>query len=101
MYSKFISVVYGKISATDRFQFPSNGKVYSKVGIQSVVYDDELLSFNSLQTGKCIARNHSIMLKSVRIGFNSLQTGKCIASLGMAIFQTRLKVSIPFKRESV
>ena len=34
------------------FQFPSNGKVYSEA--QSLASKNAIISFNSLQTGKCI-----------------------------------------------
>ena len=87
------------------FQFPSNGKVYSKFWCWELFRQCLLLSFNSLQTGKCIqslavyfirkggARNlfqfpsnGKVYSKSVRPApelqegqsFNSLQTGKCI-----------------------
>ena len=36
-----------------RFQFPSNGKVYSKAKIAEMMAGEKS-SFNSLQTGKCI-----------------------------------------------
>ena len=40
------------IVARSRFQFPSNGKVYPKLGFVLMIGCDH--SFNSLQTGKCI-----------------------------------------------
>ena len=60
---------------TEEFQFPSNGKVYSELKIPTA--RGKRLSFNSLQTGKCIQR-HRIF-------------GAVVVSI----------VSIPFKRESV
>ena len=59
-----------------KFQFPSNGKVYSKTkNKRKGTLNNK--SFNSLQTGKCIARKEVIMTNILRL------------------------VSIPFKRESV
>ena len=42
-------------------------------------------SFNSLQTGKCIARLKIVMVAWQVQSFNSLQTGKCIASIPQLI----------------
>ena len=87
------------------FQFPSNGKVYSKADTCTRRNTDT--RFNSLQTGKCIQRpctaqleyrkdkrfqfpsNGKVYSKECRIAncgsldtrFNSLQTGKCIQRL--------------------
>ncbi len=61
------------------FQFPSNGKVDSKE-----------IEFTNIRLGS--------------LSFNSLQTGKCIqrwAGNGTDSTTTPTKVSIPFKRESV
>ena len=59
------------------FQFPSNGKVYLKRDEG----DEDCGRINS---------------------FNSLQTGKCISRLnGITRVSRKVKVSIPFKRESV
>ena len=89
------------------FQFPSNGKVYPKttetvspVAVSSLVSipfkresvskDSDIaqglignvVSFNSLQTGKCIQSwAVSIMVGIMTVSFNSLQTGKCIQSM--------------------
>ena len=61
------------------FQFPSNGKVYSKKRRKSMNLFQENLGFNSLQTGKCIQSIWHISLQPrFRRCFNSLQTGKCI-----------------------
>ena len=85
------------------FQFPSNGKVYSKVN-DALIDNLTYLSFNSLQTGKCIqsskrsidlmihnlvsipfkresvfkVRRSIIASRKIFTSFNSLQTGKCI-----------------------
>ena len=64
----------------DMFQFPSNGKAYTKPNslINPV---PEYESFNSLQTGKHIQRDsirRIIMFDAMC--FNSLQTGKHIQS---------------------
>ena len=109
-----------------KFQFPSNGKVYSEVESYGVERRS-VNGFNSLQTGKCIQRigiksRHPPMLlfqfpsngkvysemdpatdAALIFGFNSLQTGKCIQRLRhiLRLVQQRAKVSIPFKRESV
>ena len=65
-----------KVTAT--FQFPSNGKVCSKeYGSHKCII--HFSSFNSLQTGKCVA------------------SGYMEAKVGVA----QARVSIPFKRESV
>ena len=69
----FLRIVLG----VAKFQFPSNGKVYSKPSASS----PEL---------------------SLYICFNSLQTGKCIQRFRSCLFRGRKsRVSIPFKRESV
>ena len=61
-----------------------------------------VLSFNSLQTGKCIARRRLQVVDGPQMGFNSLQTGKCIARRsGERDVARYVWVSIPFKRESV
>ena len=99
------------------FQFPSNGKVYSKpCGIfvfrkrkkvsipfkrESVLQDLQgdmgyclQDGFNSLQTGKCIAsffRDSSLASLS---SFNSLQTGKCIARSRVYPFPAENKVTL-------
>ena len=83
------------------FQFPSNGKAYPKAN-----HHEELglaLSFNSLQTGKHIQRTELVGRTFVnKVSFNSLQTGKhiqrkrCIDGVGKLH-----QVSIPFKRESI
>ena len=62
------------------FQFPSNGKVYPK-SIRLITQTGWvwLVSFNSLQTGKCIQRILRPRLQARMYKcFNSLQTGKCI-----------------------
>ena len=41
-----------------QFQFPSNGKAYRKIAETKLRYL-EYLGFNSLQTGKRIAREHA------------------------------------------
>ena len=85
------------------FQFPSNGKVYCKLELLKWQRITQWKCFNSLQTGKCIAReiedvgseltvgfpfpsNGKVYCKSPnplkqqkRKSFNSLQTGTCIA----------------------
>ena len=52
---KLVNVKEGKM-----FQFPSNGKVYSKVPERLRFSRIAGVSFNSLQTGKCIARETAI-----------------------------------------
>ena len=109
-----------------KFQFPSNGKAYSKKhrirlsskrSIVSIpfkresVFKDGLLyfhkgvnaRFNSLQTGKRIQRSLTReSLTQLEQGFNSLQTGKRIQSVSEVLTpQRQTLVSIPFKRESV
>ena len=76
MYSEFLSEVY-LIVGDDSFQFPSNGKVYSEY------------------RGRVARRPRAV------VGFNSLQTGKCIQSVSITVHPESMRVSIPFKRESV
>ena len=60
------------------------------------------LCFNSLQTGKCIQSFLHILYPNQLKSFNSLQTGKCIQRAEqLRLKRTRVLVSIPFKRESV
>ena len=85
----------------DSFQFPSNGKVYSKP-----TYNQHkkggTYSFNSLQTGKCIQSSKKLSYRQRILSFNSLQTGKCIqSSQQCSLIRFCRFVSIPFKRESV
>ena len=113
------------------FQFPSNGKAYPKNGKTLCCDERPSASFNSLQTGKRIqsllvlklqqensGKSFNSLQTGKRIqsgvggpfyeklgnGFNSLQTGKRIQSIrlrSLLIGSFSLKVSIPFKRESV
>ena len=120
-------LINGRLILT--FQFPSNGKVHRKLS-QAIFVVASGVGFNSLQTGKCIARLMKCSKMKREHCFNSLQTGKCIASIHCLInlstqrrvhkcfnsLQTgkciaslinlrslpaqRDEVSIPFKRES-
>ena len=83
------------------FQFPSNGKVYSKVKSYTALGEHNWDCFNSLQTGKCIQRKHCARSVPAKERFNSLQTGKCIQRIDVNVNVTQKLVSIPFKRESV
>ena len=102
MRSEYINII-------DEFQFPSNGKVYPKGREWGPPHRNlrSFLSFNSLQTGKCIQSkaverslkelgvefqfpsNGKVYPKAININlassldqsFNSLQTGKCIQRL--------------------
>ena len=67
--------------STHRFQFPSNGKVYSESPHPKLHILGSPVRFNSLQTGKCIQRISLGMTDELISGFNSLQTGKCIQRL--------------------
>ena len=92
----------GKSSRRIRFQFPSNGKAYPKLGeVVSVV--DVVACFNSLQTGKRI-QSVSCNLGSLRKHkmFQFPSNGKAYPK-GETLVQMREGkiVSIPFKRESV
>ena len=112
-----------------RFQFPSNGKTYTKgyrpeqkagcflVSIpfkRENIYKesmgpyerrDYIERFNSLQTGKHIQSPCSPLKSPQAFGkrFNSLQTGKHIQRLRIRVYQpvSPFLVSIPFKRESI
>ena len=70
--------VIGTGGQTIKFQFPSNGKVYSEATIDQE-FEGSLYCFNSLQTGKCIQS----------------------APSNPPTAPTNSQVSIPFKRESV
>ena len=86
-----------------KFQFPSNGKVYPKANCDVVSHYRVSISFNSLQTGRCIQRERQQVLDQAAViefqfpsngkvypklvrgdphrpfpSFNSLQTGRCI-----------------------
>ena len=50
-----------KISKEEMFQFPSNGKVYSEEMGRSQQRRSRNKSFNSLQTGKCIQRKENVL----------------------------------------
>ena len=91
-----------KTSKPNKFQFPSNGKVYSKSNLRTI-FSTSRSGFNSLQTGKCIqSLRHSHPKNRSLICFNSLQTGKCIQSHQKSLqLRVSVAVSIPFKRESV
>ena len=111
-----------------RFQFPSNGKVYSKTNwgfeykksfIVSIPFkresvfkdntdlitDDVLCEFQFPSNGKVYSKTlqKALVIQFKSMCFNSLQTGKCIQSnFKKGISKTFGRyVSIPFKRESV
>ena len=120
-----------RVLARRKFQFPSNGKAYTKrekkeklqteeARLVSIPFKRESIykaiiafphnyinlknGFNSLQTGKHIQRSLSIVLERWgRVSrFNSLQTGKHIQSIKPVLLSLfSLKVSIPFKRETI
>ena len=102
------------------FQFPSNGKVYSKEvnlegntglsGFNSLQtgkciasrasetssFTITIFRFNSLQTGKCIARTLAALTAIFALSFNSLQTGKCIARIQNLDFEVNLDLLFQF-----
>ena len=91
-----------RLSSTRPFQFPSNGKVYSKKTAYTMHSDlEERFQFPS--NGKVYSKvaAKKTVPATAAAGFNSLQTGKCIQSLLQAMAAIPKKVSIPFKRESV
>ena len=76
VYSKLLEWCIPGNRMESRFQFPSNGKVYSKPSESGGVYNSET-SFNSLQTGKCIQRRRrEKMLMTRTIGFQFPSNGK-------------------------
>ena len=84
------------------FQFPSNGKVCSKA--RQADYFGTVVMFQFPSNGKVCSKNpsHACRHAGTVRSFNSLQTGKCVASVCEPIHPSRLcRVSIPFKRESV
>ncbi len=94
----------GNVSSTSvAFQFPSNGKAYTKIQVgvpKEIVEQFVSIPFKreSIYKGKSTPRASSSSLK----GFNSLQTGKHIQSLfNFSFFSVSSDVSIPFKRESI
>ena len=123
-------MISGKTTLNCSFQFPSNGKVYPKrqTGINQPPH--LMLSFNSLQTGKCIQRQEHHAFRRMLQKFQFPSNGKvypknrsCHTSVVILyLFQfpsngkvypkvsetglvdeqeNRCFVSIPFKRESV
>ena len=82
------------------FQFPSNGKVYLKQhATQSGILP---VSFNSLQTGKCISREAELVMKAAIRKFQFPSNGKVYLKSKIDSLTSCLEiVSIPFKRESV
>ena len=119
---------YRIVTATEMFQFPSNGKNYPKWNSMilnhlhklyhvSIPFKREKLSksrcfrksecreigsFNSLQTGKNYPRSlDDLFDPNKRFRFNSLQTGKTIQRQTGPTQRDypNYKVSIPFKRE--
>ena len=84
-----------------KFQFPSNGKVYPKLDTAIEVGIDNL-SFNSLQTGKCIQRMHTLQQGWSPSKFQFPSNGKVYPKQPTrSIKMNTARVSIPFKRESV
>ena len=85
------------------FQFPSNGKVYCKFhDLFSVALLRYHVSIPFKRESVLQVLTQSQSTQNRITSFNSLQTGKCIAS-GVS-FQApadQRRVSIPFKRESV
>ena len=59
------------------FQFPSNGKLHSNEK-QMEALSDQMVRFNSLQTGNCIQTLEGELSVEKLLSFNSLQTGNCI-----------------------
>ena len=62
------------------FQFPSNGKAYTKPPLTQMSSSKWMRCFNSLQTGRHIQRQGMFKIGYVIVGFNSLQTGRHIQS---------------------
>ena len=85
----------------NEFQFPSNGKADPKGSTRTHCHRRQSC-FNSLQTGKQIQSRCLRILLSLSLSFcfNSLQTGKQIQSTVAMAYTLRVRVSIPFKRES-
>ena len=130
MYSKKLSSGSFTRFAFMLFQFPSNGKVYSKVDVVGLQRHQAPKVFQFPSNGKVYSKQRvtfwliakwgavSIPFKresvfkdgkrisqtwrSARDSFNSLQTGKCIQRrTAIHALETVIIVSIPFKRESV
>ena len=85
-----------------KFQFPSNGKAYPKIMNQTMDKVRDVFQFPS--NGKAypkIKKNINPM-RLMMWGFNSLQTGKPIQSTPYSPRpRWNVRVSIPFKRESL
>ena len=84
----------------DKFQFPSNGKVYPKfVNCLNAI---PKLSFNSLQTGKYIQRAETANTRADEAEFQFPSNGKVYPKTECfcQVYILNL-VSIPFKRESI
>ena len=86
------------------FQFPSNGKVYCKNTPKVLLHGTKEYSFNSLQTGKCIASLESAEEFRIESGFVSIpfkRESVLQEIVSLLCLSNSINVSIPFKRESV
>ena len=65
------------ITLSEKFQFPSNGKVYLKLWLPFTHHDNPaLVGFHSLQTGKCISSYWLLIENSQRLLFQFPSNGK-------------------------
>ena len=85
----------------EKFQFPSNGKVYSKIE-KAENFANKEAEFQFPSNGKVYSKIQKNFHFQFFMSFNSLQTGKCIQSESFVPgAEDGGTVSIPFKRESV
>ena len=84
------------------FQFPSNGKEYTKINNASSICILNNGRFNSLQTGRPIQRNLSKQLSQILAKFQFPSNGKDYTKNCRVRWTRRSRpVSIPFKREDL
>ena len=89
-------------SVETEFQFPSNGKAYTKFNQNDLKKKTKEFQFPS--NGKAYPKTLLIFKSDPlrNLSFNSLQTGKHIQRIGTMLHAARKQlVSIPFKRESI
>ena len=83
-----------------KFQFPSNGKVYSEKWSAHKSLWLHRVSIPFKRESVFRVKLTPLLLPK-QLSFNSLQTGKCIQRLAEKKLEAQARVSIPFKRESV
>ena len=99
----FLLMFILELFTSNKFQFPTNGKVYPKK-IRDAVIDSSVYGFNSLRTGRCIQRKkHTLSRRAKYISFQFPTNGKVYPKEGAAgsVASNGPEVSIPYEREGV